>query len=214
MNSSKQIIYDISPTISPQIGVWPKDTPFRRNVALNTDGGDNITLSSIETTLHLGAHTDAPNHYAQNAPDMASRSLHYYLGEVQVITVPCKFGQRILLSHLNTDIVAERVLFKTESFPNPNQWNADFMALSAELIHFLHDAGVILVGIDTPSIDLQDDKVLESHSAVHSHDMAILEGIVLTDIEDGIYELIALPLKVEAADASPVRAILRTYNEG
>jgi arylformamidase len=67
---------------------------------------------------------------------------------------------------------------------------------------------VKLVGIDTPSIDLAEDKVLESHQAVFSHDMAILEGIVLGHVSEGIYQLIALPLKIEGADATPVRAIL------
>jgi arylformamidase len=67
---------------------------------------------------------------------------------------------------------------------------------------------VKLVGIDTPSIDLAEDKILQSHHAVARHDMAILEGIVLDQVKPGMYQLIALPLSIERADATPVRAVL------
>ena len=90
------------------------------------------------------------------------------------------------------------------------RWNRDFAALSAELIDFLHDRGVITVGIDTPSIDLPDSKDLPAHKAVLRHDMTILEGLVLKDVPEGTYELIALPLPLVGFDASPVRAVLRT----
>src|SRR5690606_17294421 len=105
-------------------------------------------------------------------------------------------------------IQAPRVLFKTGTFPNPDIWNSDFMALSAEVIEALASKGVRLVGIDTPSIDPAEDKDLESHQAVAKNDMAILEGIVLEKVSAGIYQLIALPLPIKNADATPVRAIL------
>jgi arylformamidase len=110
---------------------------------------------------------------------------------------------------LPTTIGAPRLLLATGSFPDPEQFHQNFAAYSAELIHALHQEGVRLIGIDTPSIDLFDSKDLPSHKAVLQHDMAVLEGLVLTDVPDGIYELIALPLKLADFDASPVRAILR-----
>jgi arylformamidase len=75
-------------------------------------------------------------------------------------------------------------------------------------VHWLADQNVRLVGIDTPSIDLDDDTVLLSHAAIAARDMAILEGLDLSKVSDGLYELIALPLKLSGADASPVRAAL------
>jgi arylformamidase len=100
------------------------------------------------------------------------------------------------------------VLFKTRSFPNPDRWTSDFASLSPELIEKLAGQGVRLVGIDTPSIDPAEDKALESHQAVLRNDMAILEGIVLDDVAEGEYQLVALPLRIAGADASPVRAVL------
>jgi len=205
-------IIDITPTINSRMAVFPGDTPFSEEFVMSTDQGQHLTLSKINTTVHLGAHTDAPNHYAPRSESIETRSLEFYLGKAQVIEVSLPRGSRIQVADLQGKVIqAPRILFKTKSYPDPYQWNDDFNSLSAELVHHLHQKKVILVGIDTPSIDPAADKTLESHLAVHAHDMAILEGIVLDDVKEGIYELIALPLKIEGADATPVRAILRTY---
>lgn len=201
-------IIDISPIISRDTAVWPGDTPFRRDVALSITSGDNLELSSITTTVHIGAHVDAPNHYTADGPGIAHRALNYYLGRCQVVTVEVERGQRVFPSHLRQEIAAPRLLFRTNTFPDPNHFNTDFAALSSELIDYCHARGVRLIGLDTPSVDLCDDRELESHNAIARHDMAILEGIVLTDAVDGLYTLIALPLRIQDADASPVRAAL------
>ena len=215
--SVKTEYFDISPEISESLAVWPGDEKYRRLVNIDFKKGGNLLLSSIQTTVHLGAHTDAPNHYNSSGEGIGERKLDYYLGQCQVITALKPRGSRILPEDLGGDsgeglgavkILAQRVLIKTQSFPDPNQWNSDFNSLSPELIEYLADRGVILVGIDTPSIDLFDDKVLLSHNAVHSRNLAILEGVVLDAVPDGIYTLVALPLRLKDADASPVRAIL------
>jgi len=159
--------------------------------------------------MHLGAHADASNHYDQRGEGIEKRELSYYLGEAQVIHVTTKKGERIKLEDLGSgQVSAQRILFCTGSYPDPNSWNSDFTSLSPDLVDFLASQGVILVGIDTPSIDPSEDKVLLSHARVAHHKMAILEGIVLETVPEGIYDLIALPLKIENADASPVRAVL------
>ncbi|MDP7063016.1 MAG: cyclase family protein [Planctomycetota bacterium] len=201
-------LIDISPTISPRIAVWPGDVRFTREVCVDTDSGDYMTLSSINSTVHLGAHADAPNHYCPQSPGIGERALERYYGPCQVVRVELPRGERIRPVHLSEAITSSRVLFHTGSFPDPESWNSDFNALSAEMVAMLASQGVQLVGIDTPSIDLQEDKQLESHQAVAAHDMAILEGLILEQVPPGNYTLCALPLKIEAADASPVRAIL------
>ena len=188
--------------------MWPGDTAFRRDVALDMEGGDNLTLSSITTTVHIGAHCDAPNHYAKGGASIAERSLEPYYGPCQVISVDIDRGERILPEHIQVPIKTPRVLLKTLTFPDPNHFNEDFASLSPELVNFLFEQGVQLVGIDTPSVDLCNDKELLSHNAIAKCDMSILEGVVLNNAEDGIYTLIALPLKLDKADASPVRAVL------
>jgi arylformamidase len=204
-----RICYDISPEISERLAVFPGDMSFSRKISVNFEGGANYLASSIHSTVHLGAHVDAPNHYNQKGPGIDARSLDYYLGDCQVISIKLDRGQRIRSSDIeNVSIRAKRVLFNTGSFPNPNEWNGDFNSLSSDLVHWLAKKGVILIGIDTPSIDLADDKILESHHAIDQNNMAILEGIVLSHVPDGNYSLIALPLKIQNADASPTRAVL------
>lgn len=209
MSLEGRTIIDISPEISSKTAVFPGDTPFEQNFLLKIDSGHNIDLSTIKTTLHIGAHTDAPRHYHADGVSMAEQKLNYYLGPAQVIEVFVGKNQRIFIKDLtHVDITAPRVLFKTSSFPDPNSWNDDFVSLSAEVIEFLAAKKVILVGIDTPSIDLANDQLLESHKAVFKNKMAILEGIVLSQVSTGFYDLICLPLKIAESDASPVRAIL------
>jgi len=203
-------LYDISPPISPAIAVWPGDTPASREVLLDMKRGDNLTLSTLRATVHLGAHADAPSHYGRDAATIDQRPIERYLGPARVLRVRAERGRRIPPDALPARIECERLLLATGTFPDPTAFNRDFAALAPETIERLHAEGVVLVGIDTPSVDLFDSRELPTHQACLSCDMAILEGLVLDAVEDGIYELIALPLRLVGFDASPVRAALRT----
>lgn len=205
------MLIDISPVVDASIGVWPGDTPFARNVNVDMGAGANLTLSDIRTTLHVGAHSDAPSHYLASGEDIASRSLEYFVGRCNVLRVAVGRGERIMPQHIEGKTIdAPRVLFCTGTFPDPYAWNDDFASLSPELIDELHGRGVILVGIDTPSVDPFASKLLEAHQALAGYDMSNLEGLVLDHVVEGAYELLALPLKIRGGDASPVRAVLRT----
>lgn len=201
-------LIDISPPIGPDLAVWPGDVPYARHVALDLDAGDHLTLSAITTTLHLGAHADAPNHYARGAASIADRPLDTYYGPCQVIRVAVGPGARVQPSDLPEPIRAKRVLIHTGTQPDAGRFPTDFASLSPALIDALAAAGVVLVGIDTPSVDPFDDKLLEAHQALARHDMANLEGLRLAHVAPGAYLLIALPLALVGADASPVRAAL------
>lgn len=203
-------IYDITPAITSNLSVWPGDTPFSTKVLCHINLGASVTLSTINTTVHLGAHADAPMHYHNNGKSIGERDLNYYIGDCQVIHLEIQRGETIKPNHLkNKTIAAERVLFFTNTFTNINEWQEDFAALSPELVEELHSKGVILIGIDTPSVDLMNSKDLPAHKAILARDMAVLEGLSLMEVPEGAYELIALPLKLMGVDASPVRAILR-----
>ena len=202
--------YDISPKLSPRTAVFPGDREFSRQVSVDYNNGLNFLLSEIRTTVHIGAHADAPNHYQRGGADIASRGLEPYLGECQIFRVCIPRGERVRPQHLSGPVRARRVLLSTGSFPDPDRWNGDFNSLSAELVHWLADQGVTLVGIDTPSIDPEQDKLLESHQAVAARDLSVLEGVVLEHVPEGVYKLVALPLPIEGGDASPVRAVLLT----
>ncbi len=204
------MIYDISPPITMDIAVWPGDTPPTREVLCDMEKGDNLTLSTLNSTVHLGSHVDGPNHYGSGEPGIGEQSLEAYIGPCQVIHINAVPGKRIEPGQMKMPIDAERVLIATGTYPDPDKFNEDFAGLSPELVDKLHDEGVVLIGIDTPSVDLFESKDLPAHKRFLENEIAILEGIDLKDVPDGIYELVALPLKLIGFDASPVRAILRS----
>jgi arylformamidase len=203
-------IWDVSPVLSSKTAVWPGDKPFKRTASMETAKGQHMTLSAIETTLHIGTHTDGPNHFEKTKEGIGEVPVEKYVGPAQVIEVKKGSGESITENDIaGVEILANKVLFKTGSFPDPNRFNEDFVSLSPSLIEYLDRQGVGLIGIDTPSIDRFDSKDMKTHLATAKAKMAILEGIILENIEPGSYELSALPLRIEAGDASPVRAILK-----
>lgn len=200
---------DITPLISEEMAVFPGDQVFSRKVVMDCAKGDHLTLSSINTTVHIGAHADASNHYHKTGEGIEGRDLKHYMGDCQVIDVSSMNGPVIELSNFDiSKVESKRVLFKTLSFPDPNNWNNNFYGISVAVIDALAKIGVITVGIDTPSVDPADSKTLDAHLCIFKNNLAILEGIVLSEVKEGRYNLMALPLKIKNCDASPVRALL------
>jgi kynurenine 3-monooxygenase len=210
--TTERAIMDISPALTEKIGVWPGDSPLTREVLCEIKKGDSVTLSTLRSTVHLGSHADGPNHYAQDAQGVGEMPLTHYIGPCHVIAVNTRRGERVQRADLLTPLDAikhPRVLLKTGTFPDAHAFSTDFAALSPTLIDALADRGVTTIGVDTPSVDLFDDKKLLAHNAIFQRGIAILEGLVLRDIAPGEYELIAPPLKLMGFDGSPVRAALR-----
>jgi len=210
-------LIDISPAITNSTNVWPGDTPFQRNVLMDMAKGDHITLSSITTTVHLGAHADGFNHYGHPAPGVGQLGLHHFIGKARVLEINIARGGRIrpgnvaggkaALDAIGT--ASERiVLLRTNTFAGFDRWNSDFAALSVEFVDALAARAVVTIGIDTPSVDLQDSKTMEAHRAILRHNIAILEGLDLSHVAPGLYTLMAAPIRLTEADGSPVRAVL------
>lgn len=202
-------IIDISPLISEKTAVFPGDQVFERTYSLKIQNGKNIDLSSIKMTVHIGAHADAESHYSLDGKGVDKKPLEHYYGPCQVIQVQSKSRGHIELNDFDIhSIKTPRILFCTNSYPNPEEWCDDFMGIDSEVIDQLAQKGVFLVGIDTPSVDLSDSKELPAHKALLKNRMSVLEGIVLTHVAPGEYLISALPLKISGADAAPVRAVL------
>jgi arylformamidase len=204
-------IHDISPMLSPATQVWPGDTPLSREILSEIEKGGSVTLSTMRATVHLGSHADGANHYAKGAKGIEARNLDDYLGHAQVIDAPAAPGARVAVDDLRQPVKARRVLLKTGTFTDFSTWREDFAGLSVELIDHLASKGVRTIGVDTPSVDTFSSKDLPAHNAIYRHDISILEGLMLKAIPPGEYELIALPLKLQGFDGSPVRAVLRPW---
>lgn len=204
-----QTWWDITPTLSPATPMWPGDTPFQTETTWEIENGCPVKVSKITMSTHSGAHCDAPSHYDIHGVAIDAVPLDVYMGACRVIDcIGIKLVEPQHIAHALENMPA-RVLLKTYRQAPTDQWDAGFAAVSVEAIDLLAQRGVRLIGIDTPSLDPQESKTLDAHHAVQRNRMAILEGIVLDDVSEGTYELIALPLKLAGMDASPVRAVLR-----
>jgi arylformamidase len=204
------MLYDISPTIRPEIPVWPGDTPFEARLAWSIAAGASVNVAAVSTTLHLGAHADAPFHTEPRGEGVGDLPLERYLGPCRVVKVPA--APLIEPRHVEGIDLASprRLLFRSDSVRDRRSFPARFTALSPELAALLGERGVLLVGMDTPSVDPFESKDLAAHHALARGGVAILESLLLDGVPEGTYELIALPLKLAGLDASPVRAVLRT----
>ena len=201
-------IWDISPAIDESSAVFPGDTAYSQRLHFALGPGCPVNVNSITLSPHTGAHADAPLHYAPDGAAVGLLDLAPYLGPCRVIhCIGC--GPLVEpgdIAHALKHLPA-RVLVRTRQAAT-QAWD-EFSAYAPATLELLAGRGVLLVGIDTPSVDPATSAALPAHHQLLRHQMRVLENLVLDAVPPGDYELIALPLKLVRADASPVRAILR-----
>jgi len=202
-------LWDISPPLGPRTPPFPGDQAYEQRWTARIGPECPVNLSAITLSPHLGAHADAPLHYADDAPAIGAVDLAPYLGPCRVIhAIGC--GPLVQVEHLVHAAAGlpPRVLVRTCETA-PTTWSDEFSAYAPETIDWLAARGVLLVGIDSQSVDPAASKTLDSHQLLLKHRLRVLENLVLDGVPEGDYELIALPLKLVQACASPVRAVLR-----
>jgi arylformamidase len=202
-------LWDISPPVSAASPVFPGDTAYAQQWAARIAPGCPVNVSAITLSPHVGAHADAPLHYDEQGAAIGAVDLEPYLGLCRVIHAIGR-GPLVEWTHLEHALadLPPRVLVRTYA-RQPEGWDPDLPAFAPQTVERLADRGVMLIGIDTASIDPAASKGLPSHQVIRRRGLRVLENLVLDDVPEGDYELIALPLKLVSADASPVRAVLR-----
>ena len=203
-------LWDISPSVDAGSPVFPGDTPYQQQWAAQIAPGCPVNVSAITLSPHVGAHADAPLHYDPQGAAVGALDLNPFLGRCRVIHA-LHAGPFVKLAHLQHALqdLPPRVLVRTcKRFPLTD-FDPALTAFDPQTIDALADLGVQLVGIDSASIDPADSKALPSHQRIRARGLRVLENLWLDDVPEGDYELIALPLKLMSADASPVRAVLR-----
>lgn len=207
-------IYDITRTVSPMTAVWPGDAPYRVTTSLSLADGASVNLTTITLSPHTGSHADAWFHYEADGAHPAAMPLNAYLGPARVIAVERREGALIPADFGVGRIQgAQRLLIRSHVSDLPDdQWPQQFPYLSVDLIDWLADLGIQLIGMDSPSVDAFDSRDLPCHHALRRRGLVNLELLNLRGIAEGDYELIALPLKLDLACGSPVRAVLRSLS--
>jgi len=203
-------LWDISPPVDTGSPVFPGDTPYAQRWVATLGPGCPVNVGELTLSPHTGAHADAPLHYDPAGAASGALDLLPYLGPCRVIHA-IGLGPLVRWEHLAHAVhdLPPRVLVRTYARAPVRRWDPDLAAYAPEAIERLADLGVLLIGIDTASIDPADSKTLDSHQVIRRRNLRVLENLVLDEVPEGDYELIALPLKLMQADASPVRAVLR-----
>lgn len=206
--------FDISRTLQPETAVWPGDAPFEIIQRLERSQGHSVNLTTLQLSAHTGTHVDAPSHFADDEKTIDVVEIRPFWGQAQVVSVTKTAGPLYPEDFANVDLGrASRLLVRSAaSNLDPRLFPSRYVFPSPELAEYLGDKRIILYGTDGPSMDAEDSKTLDGHHALLRNDIAILEWLDLSNVPDGVYELAALPLKIEGGDGSPVRAILRTMD--
>lgn len=205
------MIYDITRTVSPSLKVWPGDTAYTAQPVLKIREGASVNLMTLTLSAHTGTHADSYFHYEADGAYAAHMPLSHYIGRAKVVTVSRRDGGLIPADFAHVDLTgAERLLIHSHVSELPDdEWPSEFPYLTVELIAWLSSLGIVLIGLDSPSVDAFTSKELWCHHALNQYKMVNIETLQLRGVPDGDYELVALPLKLDLACASPVRAILR-----
>ncbi|MCU0762124.1 MAG: arylformamidase [Hydrogenophaga sp.] len=203
-------LWDISPAVHPGTPVFPGDTLYAQQWAATIGPGCPVNVSAITLSPHVGAHADAPLHYDAQGAAIGAVDLHAFLGPCRVVhAIGC--GPLVKpehIAHALTNLPA-RVLVRVYERQPQDAFDNALPAFAPATVELLADRGVLLIGIDSASIDPADSKTLDSHQVIRQRGLRVLENLLLDEVPEGDYELIALPLKLTTADASPIRAILR-----
>lgn len=209
-------IIDISQPVSERTACFPGDVPFSREVTASYADSGVMNLTRFTMSPHVGTHADAPVHVhgelSDEEPGVGDISLSPFIGPCVVVDISPTTASietdEVLARLADYAAFPKRILFKSSPAIRYDVFEAEYASFSTALVERLAEQGVVLMGIDTPSVDPVDSKTLDTHHALIRHGMAWLENLDLTRAAPGEYFLSALPLRFTQLEASPVRAVL------
>jgi arylformamidase len=186
---------------------WPDDPPVKISLAASIRDGDPANVTHLDCSAHLGTHMDSPRHFIEDGDGIDALPLEPLIGPARVIRIadPKAVRGEELADHALA--AGERVLLRTRNSESPwweEEFHDDFVGVALDAAELLVEAGVALVGVDYLSVGDAD-----THRALLGAGVVVVEGLKLTDVEPGEYELVCLPVKLAGADGAPVRALLR-----
>ena len=199
---------DITMPLHKNMPIWPGDTPFQYQL-IATLQPDGANVGEVTVSLHAGTHIDAPFHYDDFGKSIDALPIELFIGPTLIVEmIGVKQIELQNVEKLTLDGV-ERVFFKTKLQYDLYRFDPKFATIHPEVVRFLADKGVKVVGTDAPSVDAVDDVTLQAHRAFRDAQLYIIENLYLKDIEVGMYEFIGIPLAIQGGDASPIRAVVR-----
>ena len=202
-------IFDISWPVAANVAGWPGDTRYSLNWTMRQSQGESVNVSRLTMSPHTGTHADAPFHFDQDRATIDQLPLEVFVGPARLVDVRGRSPIRVRNLGSFDWTETPRLLLRTGGWIDPARFPDSIPILDAEVPVFLCEQRITLVGVDVPSVDVLDSKRLPIHHALGHFGIHILEGLDLREPPPGVYELVALPLKIVGGDGSPVRAVLR-----
>lgn len=208
--------YDISLPISPSMPVWPGDPPVELTQVTSIPGGDSANISHINMGVHCGTHIDAPKHFIDTGKTIDQIPLEKLIGKVLVLEIDASvevISENVLKAHPAHDLLvnSSKVIFKTHNSElweqNPEVFQEKFVAINTLGATYLSQLNLDLIGIDYLSIAPYDETI-QPHLSLLSNEIVLLEGLKLSGVPGGVYDLFCLPLNLKGCDGSPARVIL------
>ncbi len=203
-------IIDITHPHSNTLAPWPGDTPFKFEFVARLRDGATCNVGKFTSGIHSGTHMDAPLHYNDAGLSIDQLDLGILLGPARVFLAPNTVTfTREIFAGLDGR-ATPRVLVRTNHCDDKTVFPPRIPTLAPDVPAWLGAQGIRLIGLDLPSVDQVDDATMQIHHQLDAANILILENLDLRAAQPGVYELIALPLKIAGAEGSPIRAVLRT----
>lgn len=205
-------IFDISRPLFNGLAPWPGDTAFHFELKWKMAEGATVNVGALTMGVHNATHADAPFHFEPGGDTIERMALETFLGDAVVVDLTAKFGTdrtlQITIGDLESAAEAPRLLLKTGVWRDSKIFPEWIPVIASDVAEWLGKRKVKLLGLDLPSVDSIDAKVLVNHHALAAADVAIVESLDLSEVSAGTYHFSALPLRIAGGDAAPVRAIL------
>ena len=200
-------VIDISLPLETRLAVWPGDTEFDYELMWKRSAGATVNVGAVRMSTHCGTHIDAPFHFDEEGQKVDELPLATFVGKAIVIHV--RGRQNISRDDLSRDLQgATRLLIRTDAWSDPCSFPEKIPVIDLDVPDWLRSQRIVLMGVDLPSVDALDSKDLPVHHALARNQVTILESLNLRDVDEGVYDLVAAPLRIVGADAAPVRAFL------
>ena len=200
-------VIDISLPLETRLAVWPGDTEFDYELMWKRSAGATVNVGAVRMSTHCGTHIDAPFHFDEDGQKVDELPLATFVGKAMVIHV--RGRQNISRADLSRDLQgATRLLIRTDAWNDPYSFPEKIPVIDLDVPDWLRSQRIVLMGVDLPSVDALDCKDLPVHHALAHNQVTILESLNLRGVDEGVYDLVAAPLRIVGADAAPVRAFL------
>lgn len=203
---------DISAPLHNGMAHWPDNPPVVIERMLDVDRGDSANVSKMSLGVHTGTHVDAPVHFIRGGHGVHMAPFSALIGPARVIEIADSHSITVAELQQHDLQPGERILFKTLNSTRcwqTDEFVEDFVFVSQEAARYLARQRVQTVGVDYLSVGGYTEDGPETHQALLSAGIWVIEGLILADIRPGIYELTCLPLKIVDSDGAPARAVLR-----